>query len=288
MGLDTLFIVIGAQVVVFQLLATRWSRSLPEFLVGSRDLPETVAAAVARYRIDVGSARRVFGVVLLAAAAATAFLPGIGEGPRKLGLAAISLLSALGLVFSFSRDRRELAQISMTLPEPETRTASLRRRSLWEFYPPAWEMIPPAIFLATVGFTCWTALTSPHRSVETGWVLLPLLQAAFVAAGFLFSRRYAEERVGLSQRARAHLGTPEDALKLDRRLQSLELRALLGSKIGVTLLLALSQVEQLIASSGREQPEILALASWAVVAALLLLFAAYLLQSSARRRRGVT
>ena len=77
---NVLFAVVMVQVLVFQFLALRLTRALPDFLVGFDGLPDEAARAVERFKRGAGRLRYAIGGVLWIAAILFAHVLPIGRG----------------------------------------------------------------------------------------------------------------------------------------------------------------------------------------------------------------
>ncbi|MFQ5890560.1 MAG: hypothetical protein ACE5JR_10980 [Gemmatimonadota bacterium] len=289
MNKEILFLVVSAQVVAFQFVSVRFTRALPDYLVGTEGLPADVEGAADRFKRRAGGLRYALGAVLLIAAVLATFVIGFDRGGSKLALAVISVLSSAALLAGYLHDRHEVAAMAGALPEPATRSALLERRSIGRYYSPVWEWVPVALLLATIGVTGRVISgTAPGESTSTaGLFVLPIMQAIYVLGCLYLSSRYARASVALPQRSRAFHGSPERALELDEALRATELRFFMAVKIAMVLMLGLMQMEKLTSVSGRQAPAWLGVSVWALVAAMLGLFAAYALVSSRVQKKLV-
>ncbi len=269
MKLTVLVVLVALQVVVFQFLAVRLSRVLPDYLVGARELPPETVADIGRYRRRLGRARWSVGVVLLLVLG-LAVTAAAGPAVRKLAVAGVSLASAVVFLIGYARDRRRVRALAAGVPAPAKRTATLERGRLSRHYGIAWEVVPVAAWIATL-----VLAVIAIRAGEADVFGMVALQGGVVIGGFVLSLWYARSGPGLPQRARAHLGEPRTALRLDERLRTLELRALLATRIGIVVLLGLKQAESALPALGVDSPVLLGLAEWGVIAGLLAVFAVY-------------
>jgi len=263
-----LLAVVVVQVLVFQVVATGWSKKLPSSLASVDRPPREPEGEEAR-----GRGRGRLSGLLLLAIALPAGLAGADAAWGKLLLAGVSVTSAVLFLLGYVRGRADLVTLGSRLQAPTVRTASLHRSSLGDAYDVRWESLPFAIAGVTLAATLW-ALAG---GAGVGFLWLPGAQLAITVAGLVLSRRYARSGPQLSQRVRASLGDPDTALAVDARLRILELRALLGVKVGIVLLLAMRQIGRLLASRGQDVSSTLAWTEWSVILGLLVVFAAYLL-----------
>jgi hypothetical protein len=282
MKLTVLLVVIGFQVLVFQFFAVRLSGLLPDYLIGTRELPQETTTAIARYRNHIGRVRWWIGVALLALLGLAALDLG-GLVQRKLVVAGVSLISAGVFLAGYVRDRLCVQRLAREVPAPGVRTASLERATLSAHYRVAWEFLPPVVWVATLVVT-----GVAMRAGGTGLAWLAALQTVVVIGGLLFSVRYARFGPRLRQTARAHLGSAETALQLDRGLRTLELRALLGARLGIVLLLAVELAKRALPVLGFAVPAALTLIEWGLVGGLLALFAQYVAGLPGHRPPGAS
>lgn len=270
-----LFAVIMVQVLVFQFLALRLTRALPDSLVGRDGLPHEAARAVATFKRGAGRLRNAAGGVLwIAAILATYVLP-LARTEAKLTLAVISLLSSAVLAVGLALDHRAVRAITAALPEPAVRSASLTKPSLAHHYPAVWEAAPVALFLVTLLSTLWAVVRVSGEHAVLSLYLLPTVQAVFVFGALFWSLHSARLGRVLPQRSRQFLGSVADGSAVAEVLIGLELRFFLAAKIGVTLMLGLMQAKEIVAATGHAVPRWLALAPWVMVFVLLALFIGY-------------
>jgi len=274
MNTIVLLIVVAFQILVFQFLGVRLSRLLPDYLVGVRDLPPETNAAIAAYRGRIGRGRRWIGATLLLILGLTTV--GVGTpAVRRLVIAGVSLISTAVFLAGYVRDRRLASLLAASLPPPTARTATLERATLSEHYRIRRELLPVVVWIATLAVTVMAM-----RAGRADLFTLAVLQSGVVVGGLALSLWYARWGPRLSQRARAHLGEPEAALQLDRRLRTLELRAFLAARIGIVLLLAVKQAQKALPALGLHAAGVLTVAEWAMIVGMLGIFAAHVMQLS--------
>jgi hypothetical protein len=269
-------------VLVFQFVAPRWSRRLPAYLVGVVDHPDDAADGVEAWVERGLRIRRAFGVVLLAIAVAG--LAGADTTWGKPLLAGVSIASALGFLAGYVRDRVRMGALSARARAPAVRTAALEPRTLRDAYRPAWEAVPFVAVGLTLAGTLW-AVASDAPATLFG---LPALQLAVVGGGLVLSVWHARRGPELPQRVRAALGDPATALAISQRIRMLELRALLGAKIGVAFLLAVMQAGSVVDALGYRPAPVLDWLEWSVVVGMLVGFAVYLLAVTAVAEEELT
>lgn len=288
MSYPALFAVVSIQVLVFQFLSLRLTRSLPDYLVGYEGLPRQSAKEVAQFKQQSGRVRQMIGILLWAAAILFGLMPYVDPARSKLALAAVSLISSAVFVVGFLHDHRAVRRISAGLPDPAVRTASLQQRSLSRHYPVVWEALPVALVAATVALTLWAA-SSPSAAGRWQLFVIPVIQTLFVFGGVLWSMYAARSGRALPQRARPFVGGGESAAVAGETLRSLELQFSLAARIGVTLMFGLMQAAKAVTATGRHAPGWLGWSHWVVVVLLLALFAACgLMLSGVRKKRGNT
>lgn len=269
-----LLVTVVLQVLVFQFLADRWTRSLPSLLVGSEELATGPSAEAREWVRSHGYRRRMSGVLLLGIAAVAALGGDVAWG--KLLVAVVSVASALLFLASFLHDRTVLTVLGTRRSPPAVRVAALPRATLRDAYAPLWEVLPAVIAGATLALTVW-ALVNGGTADLLWW---PGLQFLVVGGGIALTLRYVRSDPHLSQAVRGTLGDPEMAVSVDARLRNLELKALLGVKTGVVLLLAVEQVERVFATRRAMTPIALEWAEWALIVGLLAVFGSYLIAAS--------
>lgn len=282
-----LLVVVLAQVLVFQILGVRWSRRLPAYLLGAGDDPDGAAEGARAELRSRGRRRRASGMFLLFVAL-VAGLWGTEAAWGKLLLAAVSLVSAVLFLAGYVRDRTELMALGARLPAPTVRTATLRPMTPADAYGQGWEVLP----LLIAGLTLAATAGAFASGSDGRLIWLPAFQIIVAGGGLLLSRSYARSGPELSQRVRESFGDPNIALAVDERLRHLELRAFLGARIGLVLLLAVGQAEVILAARGQRVPAVLEWTEWAVILGFLAGFAVYMLAvtgditpKGSRRRR---
>jgi hypothetical protein len=187
-------------------------------------------------------------------------------------LASLSVVSAAGFVAGFVRDRAVLAALGSRRPAPHVRSATLEPRALGSAYAAAWESVP----LVIVGLTLAASVLAATRGGGAHLFWIPAVQLTVAGGGLFLSHWYARSSRPLPQQVRPGLGGPGAALATDRWLRVIELRALLGAKIGIVLLLAVSQAGNVLPALGYPLPPVLEWLEWLVVAALVIVFGSYL------------
>ncbi len=285
--------VIIAQVLVFQFLAVGWIRAMLAFRLGMSALPPEVARSLADHNRRARAGGYLAGGLLLLAAVGSALVPGLADPQRKIGLALVSLGSSAGLGIQMLLERRALQAIAAQVPPPAVRSASLEPRRLGHYHPTALEGVPMLVFCLTVAFTLLAmrgllpglppAFETARDTVEL-W-LAPLAQLVFAIGGALAARGVLHGGALLSQRSRASLGDPANALRVEDALRRVKLRGLLAVRIAIVVMFALMQVRRVYAPA--EGGGWLAGVVWGLVAVMLGFFAALMLRVAALRRSSL-
>ncbi len=277
MNLNLLFGIVAAQVVVFQLVSPPWLQAALGFRLGLRDLPAGVAAGMADHRRRASRGARALAVVLLGAALALLLVPGLTYAQRKIGLAVVSLASSAGLVVLLLAQRRTMDRLISRLPAPTRRSASLRPRRLRDYYPPALEAAPLAVFAATVLLTLLGVLDrlpagpTPAAGAD-GFALwlVPSGQLLFLLAGGWATSELLRGPGLVSQQSRATFADPARAVDADNSIRRLKIRGLYVARLLILVMFAVMQMRTIFTPD--DSNSWLALAVWGFVALLLGLF----------------
>ncbi len=276
MKVYSLFALVTVQVVCFQFLMHRLIRLLPDQLLGTGGHPPEVARSLVDFRKRQGSMVRVLGILLLLAALLVTFVLPLHEaGHRKLALAIVSLGSTLIMLVGYFGDARRVLEIGKGLPESGERTADLGRREIGEIYPIALEIIPPALFVATLIFTIVSGSIG-----STPLIAILLCQLAFVVASLYFARWLIRQRSPMLPSALALQEDSAEALAVGRRFRHQDLRYFMVDRVLIVLLLGMMQMRQIAERSGEMIPYWLAMGDRILVILLLGSFAMHLLQLS--------
>lgn len=278
---DLALAVVVGQIVTFQFLSAWFGAAGLAFTVGLRGLPEEVDRELRR----TGRQARLFqlgaGSVLLVAIGLLATLPDLTISVRRLGLTAVSLLSAALFLWTYLHERHTAVRLRKRLPPPDRLTADLRPRKLSRAYPLWLEGLPPLLWVATLLVTLLLATDAalweepgPLGSAIRRFALL-FVQGLLVVAGAWATRRILSRARYIPQKARAYLGPPAETVALDWSLRRLELRAFLAARV---LIVAMLGVWQWQYASLAGQSAANAGASWLVwflIAGMLLMFAIF-------------
>lgn len=272
------------QVLVFQFLMIRISRSMPEQLLGGATLRSN-ADAVETYLRGLGGLRRALGLLLIAGVFAALLLPEIPElGERKLIVAAISLLSTATLLVGMARDARRMLALRGPDDANAPRAASLEHRALGDFIDRRW-LLPVALtILASLILAVWTALGRPEASLLM-ILLFPSLQVVAHMISAWFSRRLAESAWPMGGQELARDPDPQETLDRARRFRRHDLRGFQAARTLIALLLLVLQIQWIGELGGRALPAWLGVAD-RIVLVLILGLVGLTLISMPRKRRS--
>lgn len=281
MNISVLVFVVIAQIIVFQFVAVAFTRSLFTAVLGP--MPDWPAGEPAAYLRSSGRRRFVFGSVLLAMAVAGLVGLQANMEARKVLLAVLSLISAGAFVYAFLRDRRALRMMRDAFPDAGVRYASLRPRTISQWYHPIWELIPIGILVATVVLTAY--LGRRGGLIQTRIWVLQALQAAIVIGALVFTYRQGIAVPQVSRRFAMLRDRPKEALEFGERLAAREMQYFMSAKIGVALLLGVSAVGVALKTLAPTVALVLDITEWVLIGLLLALFAAFMWQVVALTRR---
>ena len=280
---DAFLVVVAIQIVAFQFLSGILTRTLPDYLIGRAGLPEATAARVAEFKRRAGRLRYAIGVLLLLLLALIGYLFRSDKHVRVLAMAVVSLLSSATFLLGYLHDRRTMAAMAADLPDSQRRLASLEKRSLSQYYPPAWEALPAALLLGTVGMAVFGSLNGGRGAADLWY--LPILQAVTLTALLGLTFRNVRSGSCYSPRVRAFHGPPEQALALERAVLTLELRHLLACRIGLGLWTAVSEAGRYASLSNPHLGGTLTALSWILLGGILALLPIYSITASRISRR---
>lgn len=284
MKIPFLFIVIAMQVIAFQLVWARLNRRLPDMLIGNREMPPAVASAVDGFRRNAGRARFALGVLYLIALALLAFVLPLDPHGQKIGLATVSLVSSATMLIGFFTDIAKIRRLSASLPDPSTRVAGLRPRSISSSYPIVLEALPILITLATIGGTIWAMRHGAALSGIGPWVR-PAVQIFYILLTLSLSIFQVRTGSCLTWKARSFQSSPEQAIALTDRIIRLEVRYLLICRVAMALLFGIMQVRHIRTAMGFPDSDTLQLTEWGILAVLLGQLIVYLLRHPMRSVR---
>ena len=227
----------------------------------------------------------MLGVLYLLAASIVAFLLPLDPHQRKIGLAAVSLLSSGTLLAGFFRDIAKIRRLSSSLPEPSTRVAGLRPRSISMAYPPALEAVPIVIALATIGGTIWALQQGATAAGFHPWIR-PAVQIFYILLTLGLTTFQVRTGSCLTWRARSFQSSPEEAVALTDRIIRLEVLYLFVCRVAMALVFGLMQVRALRAAMGLPPLILLQIGEWAILILLLGQLILYLLRHPIRAARS--
>jgi hypothetical protein len=171
-----------------------------------------------------------------------------------------------------------------TLPDAGVKRASLRPRTISQWYHPIWELVPIGILVATMALTAYWG----HRSglIQTRIWAFQALQVAIVVGGLVFThwRGVAVPQVStLLPMLRDH---HEEALEFGEKLAAREMQYFMSAKIGVALLLGVSTVGVALETLAPTAAHVLDVTEWFLIGLLLGLFIAFVWQVVILTRRA--
>jgi len=282
-GLIGLAAIVIVQVIIFQFLMIRISRTMPEQLLGGATL-RAKAEAVEGYLRGLGGLRRALGMLLIAAVFVAMLVPEILEpGVRKLVIAALSLLSPAILLVGMIRHARRVLALRQPDDAKAPRVASLEHRALGDFIDRRW-LLPVALaILASLTLAVWTSLRRPEASVPMT-LLFPALQIVVYLIAAWLSRRLAESAWPMGGQELARDPDPEATLKSARAFRRHDLRGFQAARALIALLLLVIQIQWIGELDGRALPAWLGVADRIVLLILLGLTGLSLISLPRRRR----
>jgi hypothetical protein len=290
-----LAVFVFVQILAFLFVSIRLGRAMPDAMVGQAGLPEEISRQVTEFRREMGRGRSILGAALCLATIVTVLVFPLDPGLRKLGLAAISLISSAALAIAYAHDYRKVLDLSRQLPELPVRLAGLSPRSLRAYYSPLWEALVVGVFAATIALTVWFTLSPSSQvggrsALGNGTLSLadprlwihPIIGAVLLPGLFALSFRNALFRGFLTPQSKAFHTSLGVAMDFDHRLRRLEMRAILVSRIGIALMLMLVQVRTILSLRGGEVPGWTGFVLWL----LTIGFLAYFVRHSVRIYRA--
>ena len=283
MTMAILALVVLAQIVLFQFIAALAERSIIRQELSSTDSP--VPGPVTDHARRAPTVRMALGVVL----ACLAILPltGLTGAPAtgKVLLAVVSVISAVAFVVALAKDRRIMRLLADAMPGGSVRRASLERRTLSQWYHPAFEAIPIVIFVATALFLITTPglvfagsnWVDPNVSSERSHVFVLFgLQGLLVLGALYLSIRKGVDVDSMAQSIPSLRKRPEVSLRLGEQLAGTQLRYFMFAKIGVASLLGAAVVENILEATAHPAAMLWDVFGWGTVGALLVSFFFYL------------
>jgi len=275
--------VVLAQIVLFQFIAALANRSIIRRELGSADGP--VPGTVTDHARRAPNVRMVLGAVL----ACLAILPLTGlTGAAVTGrllITAVSVISAVAFVVALAKDRKVMRLLADTMPGGSVRRASLERRTLSQWYHPAFEAIPIVIFVATALFLIntpglvFTGSNGVDPDVASGrshvFVLLGL-QGLLVFGALYRSIRKGVDVDSMAQHIPSLRKRPEASLRLGEQMAGTQLRFFMFAKIAIASLLGAAVVENVLEATGHPAAMMWDVFGWGIVGVLMVSFFFYL------------
>jgi hypothetical protein len=283
MTMAILALVVLAQIILFQFIAALANRSIIRQELRSTDGP--VPGTVTDHARRAPTVRMALGVVL----ACLAILPLTGlTGAAVTGrllIAAVSVISAGAFVVALAKDRKVMRLLAATMPGGSVRRASLERRTLSQWYHPAFEAIPIVIFVATALFLISTPGlvftgsngVDPEVAGERSHIFVLLgLQGLLVFGALYRSIRKGVDVDSMAQHIPSLTKRPEASLRLGEQMAGTQLRFFMFAKIAVASLLGAAVVENVLEATGHPAAMMWDALGWGIVGVLMVSFLFYL------------
>ena len=293
MTLGILFLVIFAQILLFQIMAALANRTVMQQELRALDRP--APRALTDHIERAPRLRVTLGVLLGCVAALPLFGIPSDPGLGKLLLALVSVGSAIGFARAQVQDRAMMRLLADQFPGGGLRRASLEPRSLRQWYHPVLEVIPILIFVATGVFLLGATgfgFTDPGSTdvVATGgrthvFVLFGL-QGLFVFGGLYRSIRKSVDVGSMAQYIPSLRNRPADSLRLGGQLAGTQLRFFMFAKVAIALLLASTIIEHVYEATSQTGAALWDAVGWSMVGVLLIGFFFYLQKVGRISRRA--
>lgn len=283
MTMVILALVVLAQIALFQFIAALANRSIirQELCSAESPVPEQVTDHAQRAPI----ARMTLGAVF----ACLAILPLTGligaQGTGKLLIAAASIMSATAFVVALAKDRKMMRLLVDAMPGGSVRRASLERRTLSQWYHPAFEAIPIAIVVATALFLISTPGfvftgsngVDPDVSSERSHVIVLYgLQVLLVFGALYRTIRKGVDVDSMAQHIPSLKKRPEVSLRLGEQMAGTQLRFFMFAKIAIASLLGAAVVENVLEATGHPAATMWDAFGWSILGVLLVGFFFYM------------
>ena len=199
----------------------------------------------------------------------------------KLLLVSVSLISAIGFFFTRARDRAMMSLLIGYTPEGSVRRASLKCRSLRQWYHPAIEAIPIVIFVATLLFLTrvpeFIAADEPAFTAGRMYILtLYGFQGLLVFGAHFYALGKGVDVNSMATYLPSLRRQPEVALRLGEELAGTQVRFFMFMRIGVAALLGTTIVEKVFAAIGNPGVFLWQAIGWGLIGVLLISFFFYL------------
>jgi uncharacterized membrane protein len=300
MRVHLLYAIVTFQILIFQFIAVRFIRAIPDHFLGKENLPGHVADAMRRLKRSLTSTNYGIGAALWAAMTVGIYiLPFRHFAADRLIAAVVSVFSSVVLVWAYLGAVSEGRAIADMIPDTGRRVASLERRTLGKYYNTAWELVPFAILAATAAFTFWALpqLYAPYpihydsSGIPDRWgegaarfLSILVIQAVIAVGLLLLTFGLVRARGCLSPRAPLVSASPSWAEQLRETARKRELRYFMVAKILVSLQFGLILFVKLRMALGNIPSDWVAAAPWATTGLLLIVFAAYAFQAARVRK----
>ena len=274
-----LSLVILVQIALYQIVAALAIRSvmLKEMRLLVSPAPDGVASYIRRAPVQ----RIILGVIL----ACCTLLPVIGivSNPTAVAwlLVCSSLVSALAFSHANARDRTMMRRLADCAPGGSVRRASLEPRSLRQWYHPALEAIPVAIFVATllflVGVSGFVGADESGFAGERARILVIFgLQGVIVFGALWYALRKGVDLMSMASYIPSLRRRPEVAHRLGAELAGTQARYFMFARIGIAALLGAGIVERVFKALGNPGAALWDVGGWVILAVLLISFFIYL------------
>ncbi len=276
-------LVVLAQIVLFQFIAALANRSIIRQEFSSTECPIP--------RIVTDHARRapVIRMALGAVLACLAILPLTGLiGAQTTGtllIAMASVMSAIAFFVALAKDRKIMRLLSDAMPGGSVRRASLERRTLSQWYHPAFEAIPVVILVVTALFLIsmpgfvfiGSNGVDPNVSSERSYVFVLFgLQALLVFGALYRSIRKGVDVESMAQHIPSLRKRPEVSLRLGEQMAGTQLRFFMFAKIAIASLLGATVIENVLEATGHPAAMMWDTSGWVITGVLLVGFFIYL------------
>ncbi len=283
MTMAILALVVLAQIILFQFIAALANRSIIRQELSSAEGP--VPGPVSDHARRAPNVRTSLGAVL----ARLAILPLTGltgaAVTGKLLITAVALISAGAFVVALAKDRKVLRVLADTMPGGSVRRASLERRTLSQWYHPAFEAIPIVIFVATalflintpgLVFTGSNGVDSEVAGERSHVFVLLGLQGLLVFGALYRSIRKGVDVDSMAQHIPSLRKRPEASLRLGEQMAGTQLRFFMFAKIAIASLLGAAVVENVLEATGHPAAMMWDALGWGIVGVLMVSFFFYL------------
>jgi len=270
------FVVVLAQIVLFQFIAALANRSIltEETSQVTSSVPESVtkhARVAPIVRMGIGSTLAC--VALLALLGLTE-----NQSAAKLLIAGVSAASAVAFGIAQATDRQVMRNLADAAPGGGLRRASLERRTTDKWYHTILEVIPLLVFVATAVYLLGTtglSIGSETLSERPRILVYFGLQGVLMIAGLYRALRPVIGISSISHYIPSLRRNPEVSIQLGEELAGTQLRFFLIAKIGFSLLLGAMIVKNVLLATGSVAAAAWSAFGWCVLAVLAILYVYY-------------